>query len=61
MLEYKRGLKAVVLVLSLFLLPNFLFSQTPPEEFLGHKVGADRKLADYNQIQAYFKKLDQES
>ena len=61
MLEYKRGLKISVLFLTLFLLPIFLLSQTPPEEFLGHKVGADRKLADYNQIQAYFKKLDQES
>ncbi len=58
---YKRGLKISVLFLTLFLLPCFLLSQTPPEEFLGHKVGADRKLADYNQIQAYFKKLDQES
>ncbi len=61
MRRYKRGLNIGVLVLTLFLLPNFLLSQTPPEEFLGHKVGADRKLADYNQIQAYFKKLDQES
>jgi len=45
----------------LLLLPLILVSQTPPEEFLGHKVGADRKLADYNQIQAYFQKLDEES
>lgn len=41
--------------------PLILVSQTPPEEFLGHKVGADRKLADYNQIYAYFEKLDKES
>jgi hypothetical protein len=39
----------------------FLNAQTSPEEFLGHKVGADRKLADYNQIQAYFQILDEES
>jgi len=45
----------------LLALPLILVSQTPPEEFLGHKVGADRKLADYNQICAYFEKLDQES
>jgi hypothetical protein len=45
----------------LLLLPLILVSQTPPEEFLGHRVGADRKLADYNQIQAYFQKLDKES
>ncbi len=36
-------------------------SQTPPDKFLGHKVGEDRKLADYAQIKAYFEKLDQES
>ncbi len=38
-----------------------LFGQTPPEKFLGFKVGADRKLADYAQITAYFQKLAQES
>ncbi len=48
-------------LLLLFILPFILVAQTTPEEFLGHKVGADRKLADYNQIQAYFKKLDEES
>jgi len=47
--------------LTLILLPCFLLSQTPPDKFLGHQVGADRKLADYSQIQAYFQKLDQES
>jgi len=61
MLRNKRGVKTSVLLLALFFLPIFLHPQTPPEEFLGHKVGADRKLADYDQIQAYFKKLDQES
>jgi len=45
----------------LLILPYFLIAQTPPDEFLGHKVGADRKLADYTQIQAYFQKLDSES
>jgi hypothetical protein len=30
----------------------------PPEEFLGHPVGADRKLADYRQIVAYLDLLD---
>jgi hypothetical protein len=50
----------VVLVLLLFM-SIFLGAQTSPEEFLGHEVGADRKLADYNQIQAYFQKLDEES
>ena len=36
-------------------------AQTSPEAFLGHRVGADRKLADYGQIKAYFEKLDAES
>ncbi len=38
-----------------------LASQTPPDKFLGHRVGEDRKLADYVQIKAYFEKLAQES
>lgn len=36
-------------------------AQTPPEAFLGHEVGADRKLADYSQIESYLRKLSQES
>ena len=47
--------------LVLVLLASIIAAQTPPAKFLGHKAGADRKLADYNQIQAYFQKLDQES
>ena len=47
--------------LALFVLPLVLSAQTSPETFLGFKVGADRKLADYDQIQAYFKKLASES
>ncbi len=49
----------IILLLSLF--PVFVYAQTPPEEFLGHQVGADRKLADYDQIQKYFTALDEES
>jgi hypothetical protein len=48
-------------LVALILLPLFLSAQTSPEAFLGFKVGADRKLADYNQIQAYFNKLASES
>jgi hypothetical protein len=36
-------------------------AQTAPEAFLGHAVGADRRLADYAQIESYFRKLAQES
>ncbi|OGD19964.1 MAG: hypothetical protein A2W03_15935 [Candidatus Aminicenantes bacterium RBG_16_63_16] len=42
-------------------IPLLAAAQTPPEKFLGFKVGADRQLADYGQITAYFQKLDQES
>lgn len=46
---------------TLLLLPFQLGAQTSPQDFLGHQVGADRKLADYHQIGAYFEKLDKES
>ena len=57
-MDLKKTFTGFILLL---LVPFFLGAQTSPEEFLGHKVGADRKLADYNQIQAYFQKLDEES
>ena len=47
--------------LAIAFLPWLAPAQTSPEHFLGHKAGADRKLADYGQIRAYFEKLDQES
>jgi len=55
-------LKKLTLSLSIMLLilPAIITAQTSPEDFLGHKVGADYKLADYSQITAYFKKLDEE-
>lgn len=51
----------VSLCISLFMIPFMLSAQTHPKEFLGYEVGADRKLADYNQIMEYFNKLDEES
>ena len=39
----------------------FLSAQTTPEKFLGFKVGADKKMADYNQIKGYFEKLASET
>ncbi|MGB8951174.1 MAG: M14 metallopeptidase family protein [Candidatus Aminicenantales bacterium] len=60
----KRGSDLKNLAVSFFLitlLSAFLHAQTSPEAFLGFKVGEDRKLADYTQIQAYFAKLAQES
>lgn len=53
--------KVLSVALAILFLPVLLLAQTPPDEFLGHKVGADRKLADYDQIQEYFHKLDSES
>ena len=38
------------LALLVLALPLGTAAQTSPEKFLGFKVGADRKLADYNQI-----------
>ena len=55
-----KKISSLVSLLLIFL-PLAFLAQTSPEAFLGHKVGADRKLADYNQILAYFAKLDQES
>lgn len=52
---------ALIIFFLLFLFPLLADAQTSPEEFLGHKAGADRKLADYSQIQEYFQKLGQES
>jgi len=48
-------------ILFLGLLVPALSAETSPEQFLGFKIGADRQIADYNQIKAYFEKLDQES
>jgi len=46
---------------ALLLSAGLAAAQTPPDKFLGHKVGEDRKLADYTQIKGYFEKLAQES
>ncbi|MDP2914218.1 MAG: M14 family metallopeptidase [Candidatus Aminicenantes bacterium] len=57
-----NSLKKISLIASLVIvLAAFLSAQTTPEAFLGFKVGADRKLADYDQIKAYFEKLAQEA
>jgi len=53
--------KALAGFLSFILGCIFLGAQTAPEAFLGHAVGADRKLADYDQIQGYFQKIAGES
>ncbi|NMB81127.1 MAG: hypothetical protein GYA14_04860, partial [Ignavibacteria bacterium] len=45
----------------LLLFTSIIFSQQlkSPEEFLGYKVGADYKIADYETIQKYFKHLSE--
>jgi len=59
MINRRKGfLLSLLLLVSI---PVGLFSVTSPDAFLGHRVGQDRKLVDYNQIRAYFARLDQES
>jgi hypothetical protein len=53
--------RTALVLAGLALVAGWLAAQTPPEKFLGHRVGEDRKLADYTQIRAYFEKLAQES
>jgi hypothetical protein len=56
------SLKKISIALTLVLvLAAALAAQTSPEQFLGFKVGADKKLADYTQIKAYFEKLATET
>lgn len=45
----------------LLIVPLLSGQVTSPEEFLGFKVGADRKLADMHQIIEYFNILDDQS
>ena len=52
------------LLIVLFLLCSVSSAAAPiasPSQFLGFEVGADRKLADYGQITAYFRMLDEVS
>src|SRR5436190_4486514 len=52
--------RTCVLALCFALASARAWAQAPPtpESVLGFKVGEDRKLADWTQIVAYFKKLD---
>jgi hypothetical protein len=57
-----RKLKLLSVPLLFLLFCRFASAEvTPPEDFLGFKVGADRKLADMHQIIEYFQILDRES
>ncbi|MDH7575158.1 MAG: M14 family metallopeptidase [Candidatus Saccharicenans sp.] len=53
--------KPAIIIMILLISSLTALAQTPPEKFLGYKPGADRQLADYNQIKAYFELLDKES
>jgi hypothetical protein len=50
-----------LLLLALLASPVAAALPPSPEAFLGFRVGADRKLADYEQIVRYFEALDQAS
>jgi hypothetical protein len=61
MKKFRHSLSAALLIAGLMVTATWLSAQTPPDKFLGFRVGADRKLADFAQITAYFQKLAQES
>ena len=51
----KRATSPAKFFFSLFVflwIAALAYAQTSPETFLGFKAGADKKLADYNQIKA---------
>ncbi len=57
----KKSARLITTMAILLVLALPVLAQTPPDKFLGHRVGEDRKLADYAQIKAYFELLDKES
>ncbi len=56
-----RFKKLLILNFLIFISFSLLLGITPPEKFLGFKVGEDRKLADYKKIKEYFELLAKES
>ncbi len=58
-MEKKKILNLAIVLL--FIAPLLSAQVTSPEDFLGFKVGADRKLADMHQIVEYFGLLDRQS
>jgi hypothetical protein len=59
----RRRVLSALLSAAALLVPLQVTGAVPPtpESFLGFRVGADRKLADYGQIVRYFEALDQGS
>jgi hypothetical protein len=60
---YKKNLFIAIFIIIILALPYELIAQkiTTPEEFFGHKVGADYHLINYKQAVDYWKQLEQES
>src|SRR3954469_1494092 len=56
-----RGFTRLFVVLLAFVSFTFAANVPTPSEFLKIKVGADRTLADYHQIQSYFEMLAKSS
>src|SRR4051812_29072021 len=52
----RRTVVCVILVLALGLVPRAGWALPAPEEYLGHRAGADRKLIPWDKIEAYFRK-----
>ena len=56
-------IKRTLILILVFCVSISIFAQniTSPQEFLGYKIGTDKKLADTKEIFSYFKKLSEES
>ncbi len=61
-MNFSSSIKTLILILSLISTQiNLSQSLKSPEDFLGYKVGADYKIADYETITKYFKHLSENS
>src|SRR5512138_348793 len=61
-LEMKRlALAGFFVLIAVTAVPVAQTQITPPEKFFGHQLGADRKMARWDQIVEYFKTLEKQS
>lgn len=57
----RHSYSCVGLMLGVLIQPTLAAQIPSPQQFLGYRVGADRKLADWQQMVGYFQKLDEAS